>query len=705
MLAYWLMAVTTNPRVGATFDEPGHITSGYAYWKFGDFRINAENGVLGTRAAALPLLGMDLRFPPHDRLAWQQPNTRALAGDFFFETGNDFRPMLARPRMISALFGAGLLILIWAWARGLFGGRAGWLALVLAAFSPTLLAQGGLATSDIVVSCCLLAALSAFWRLWHGFTLGRLALASLATGATLLAKNSGLLLLPMLAVLFALRVTYRLPLPVRLGGKSHCLRTRAAVAGGLGATLVVAAVAGYALIWAAYGFRFAAAAPGSAGQPGFDPPWETVLAGAPHEPAAGSSAAGLIESGFTRPAPAPLARTVGWFRQRHALPEAYLWSIAFTFQASRTRPSFLWGEASTTGSRWFFPAAFLLKTTPAELLLFAIGIGCVLIGWWRGQRATSPLDPAADNRPKVAPASSRHGRGWPAGSRRYSAAKSALYRAAPLLGLFVIYWLVALNTPLNIGHRHLLPIYAVVFVFAGAAAVWLRTRFVAIAAPVLGLAVAAQAVDSWSARPFYLSYFTAGARAHPWRYLVDSSYDWGQGLPDLERWMATKTSAGDRLPVFLSYFGSDSPRARGLTVTRVADWRDDTGQRTYPAPLRGGWYAISATNFQRVYLGVSGPWSPQYEQRYQELKASFPKNAEAAARLTATEREAWLRNAMLFEILQFGRLCHYLRDETPAAVLGSSILLFRLTDEEVNAIKDAPLADLEAWRGRRVRAR
>ncbi|MEO6244436.1 MAG: glycosyltransferase family 39 protein [Opitutaceae bacterium] len=572
---------------------------------------------------------------------------------------------------MTALFGVALIALIWTWTRSLFGRSAGWLAAGLAAMSPTLLAHGGLATSDIVLSCCLLGALSAFWQLWHRITWWRFALASLATGAALLAKVSGVLLVPMLAVLLVVRCMGRTPLRVRLGARNRRVTARASRVALLAGTFGAVGLFATAMIWTAYEFRFEPQR--SPAQPGltFDPSWETLLHGdCAAQPTKAVTGALLIESGFKSAPPPIFAHAVSWCRDHRVLPEAYLWSVAFTFQASRTRPSFFWGKASTTGSVWFFPAAFLLKTTPPELLLITLGLaGAVVFGAFR---TTAP-------RPR-------------------NRCRALLYRSVPLLVLFVLYGLVAINTPLNIGHRHLLPIYPVVFVFAGAAALWLRGGHRLIAASILVALCGWQIIESGRVRPFYLSYFTPSIGDAGWRHFVDSSYDWGQGLPALKQWIEAKRATGDTAPVFLSYFGSDSPRARGLPVIRVADWRDDSGPRNYPAPLRGGWYAISATNFQRIYLGIPGPW-PQYEARYREIAAALPSDQAKAARLTEAERAEWLHNAMLFEILQFGRLCHALREREPDAIVGSSILIFQLSDEEVSTALTAPL---EKITGRRL---
>jgi hypothetical protein len=60
----------------------------------------------------------------------------------------------------------------------------------------------------------------------------------------------------------------------------------------------------------------------------------------------------------------------------------------------------------------------------------------------------------------------------------WNRARASLYAGTPLLALVGIYWLFALASNLNIGHRHLLPIYpALCGIVCGGAAFWIRPLF------------------------------------------------------------------------------------------------------------------------------------------------------------------------------------------------------------------------------------
>jgi hypothetical protein len=221
-----------------------------------------------------------------------------------------------------------------------------------------------------------------------------------------------------------------------------------------------------------------------------------------------------------------------------------------------------------------------------------------------------------------------------------------------------------------------------------------RALSIAIAALLAG-----QAATAVRARPDYLAYFNvlAGGSDEGYRYFVDSSLDWGQGLPRLKGWLDGRA---DRDPVFLSYFGSGSPRYYGIEATRFADtYFDFSGAARTPVPLlTGGWYVISATMWQRVYTHVRGPWTASYEARYQELRPwlrdlnaqppDAPRRGPDGKELTPGELADLLID---FEHLRFGRLCFFLRDRKPDARIGPTFLAFHLTNAEVNAILTGPL--------------
>ena len=71
------------------------------------------------------------------------------------------------------------------------------------------------------------------------------------------------------------------------------------------------------------------------------------------------------------------------------------------------------------------------------------------------------------------------------------------------------------------------------------------------------------------------------------------------------------------------------------------------------------------------------------ERTYRRLLADLESAGRADAGGNPQARERLVGTAMDVELLQFGRLRHFLRHRTPEAVVGGSLLVFRLTDAEV----------------------
>jgi hypothetical protein len=337
-------------------------------------------------------------------------------------------------------------------------------------------------------------------------------------------------------------------------------------------------------------------------------------------------------------------------RHAHLLPDAWLQGFAHTARYAEGRPAFFMGEFGTKGWPLFFPVAFLLKSTLAALALLALAG----IAFFRGARS----------------------------HRR-------LYRFFPLAVLALVYGAFALTSHLNIGLRHLLPLYPVLYIFAGAV-VWLplarMSRLILVGALVVGHAAASVGI-----RPHYLAYFNPllGGPARAYEHLVDSSLDWGQDLPGLRRWLDTH-ARGEKL--FLSYFGSGSPAHEGIRATRLADGFFDLRARELRPEMTGGLYAISATMLQQPYTLVRHGWTPTHERRYAELNAWLP--AWRSGR-DALARDAAVGRLVELEHLRFGRLCAGLHARAPDALIGYSILIFRLTDAEVRALLEGPPRFLE----------
>ena len=267
-----------------------------------------------------------------------------------------------------------------------------------------------------------------------------------------------------------------------------------------------------------------------------------------------------------------LRDAVAWAGRASVVPEDYARGLLFVTEHSAARPTFLLGERRDGGFPAYFAVTFLLKTPIPLLLLTALAL------------ARIPRLPRRD---------------------------------AFCLWLPVIVYLAATATRgLQIGHRHLLPIYPFLFVAAGEAAMALaRWR------PAKGAVVAA-ALALWYAggtlvqHPHYLAYFNelAGGPRNGWRLLVDSNLDWGQDLKRLAEW--TRANHVGRLK--LSYFGSADPGYYGIDSEALPGYTSPHAARITREIRPGDTVAVSATNLQGVYL------DPEDRPLMERLRATAP---------------------------------------------------------------------------------
>ncbi|MGB9146593.1 MAG: glycosyltransferase family 39 protein, partial [Acidobacteriaceae bacterium] len=232
-------------RESLTWDEGDHSFSAYMMWKTRDYGLNPEHPPLVKLLAAVPTLGKNLWTPP-------------LQGRFFKgEAYLDGRDWLARNdggsqhlvfqmRMMTGILAVGLSLVIFFAAREFFGIGAALLALVLASFDPNLLAHSALVTTDMGVTCFLLAAIYAFYRYAKKQGWWRLIVVAVAAGLLISSKHSGILFAPIVLVLILWEVA--------AASRGARLRTALRFAG----AFLFIVIGSCIVLWAFFGFRYAA---------------------------------------------------------------------------------------------------------------------------------------------------------------------------------------------------------------------------------------------------------------------------------------------------------------------------------------------------------------------------------------------------------------------------------------------------------------
>jgi hypothetical protein len=127
--------------------------------------------------------------------------------------------------------------------------------------------------------------------------------------------------------------------------------------------------------------------------------------------------------------------------------------------------------------------------------------------------------------------------------------------------------LVGMFTHINIGLRHVLPVYIGFAVLTALAMVGLlelteTRRWVRIALPLLVVWLAGSSLLS---HPDYLAYFNELGGSEPEKILVDSDLDWGQ---DLKRLARRLHEVGAQEVAFVQVFVADLEREHGFPPIR-----------------------------------------------------------------------------------------------------------------------------------------
>ncbi|HET7622785.1 MAG TPA: PQQ-dependent dehydrogenase, methanol/ethanol family [Gemmatimonadaceae bacterium] len=212
-------------------------------------------------------------------------------------------------------------------------------------------------------------------------------------------------------------------------------------------------------------------------------------------------------------------------------------------------PSYLFGEISRHGWWYYWPVVLALKTPVAFLSLGVVGVAFAIVG--RGQRM-----------------------GW--------------RTLTPVLGALAVL-MVAMLGSIDIGVRHVLPIYPLLAIPAAGAAValWRQRQSRTVVRVALAALVTWQLVDAARAYPDFLADFNVIAGRNPSRVLVDSNLDWGQDLRELSDTLAARNVSS----LSLFYFGTTPVGAFGLADT----------VRIGGAGATTGWIAASRTYLRGAY--------------------------------------------------------------------------------------------------------
>ena len=231
----------------------------------------------------------------------------------------------------------------------------------------------------------------------------------------------------------------------------------------------------------------------------------------------------------------------------HILPESYLYGLADVRAMANGMQSFIFGRVYEHGVWFYFPAVLLIKSTVGWLAMVVLAFAAVVVGRFRQWR-------------------------------------EILFLTVPA----AVYLLVAMGSSLNIGSRHILPVYVFLCVFAAGGCwawaeskggVWSRGWSWAVV-----FFLVCHVVSSARAYPNYMAYSNEfwGGPTETYKYLTDSNADWAQQLLAVKRY----TDEHGIKDCWFAYFADPLLRAAdyGIPCKPLPEFDSMTSDVQHPVP-------------------------------------------------------------------------------------------------------------------------
>lgn len=568
--------LSVSLQESAIVDELAHIPAGYSYDHYLTYQLNPEHPPLLKALAALPLLFLKLNFPTTNPFWTTAVNGEwGVGGAFLYGLGNSAAEIIQVARIIPMLFTIALILFAYFWARSLFGDPWALLPAFLLALSPTIIAQGHYVTTDIAAALGTIISLFTFVSYMNDPSTKKLWIAGICLGLAELMKFSTALLyivIPLL-MLFHYLASLQRDRHRRAGRYVGALAAMFAIA------IVLIVYPAYALFTANY------------------PAARQITDTA--------SMIGTLATGSCTLSHASIcAAQLDLWATHHAITRPlaqYLLGILMVVERlTGTSASYFLGAVYQTGSRWYFPVTYALKETIPTLIILVFGLALGIAGIVRAMRRRYP---------------------------RFFDYIIEYFAQFSMIVFVVIYWAVSIESPLNIGVRHLLPTIPLMYLLATSALKQWSDSLNALGRSmmrrnvVIGILLLWLAGETAFAYPYYTSYFNefAGGTQNGYRFIADSNYDWGQDMLRLQSWVNAHPQVNK---IALDFFGASNPQYY-LGDTYVA-WNSTMGD---PANQGIQWFAVSINNLQLAIQPPAGSSSTTAvsDSGYQWLLDSRPK--------------------------------------------------------------------------------
>lgn len=557
-----ILAITSVWNDSPIVDEIPHIGAGYSYISMGDARLNPEHPPLAKDLAGISLKIAGIKDQPAFASKFWQKDINGqweFGRKLIFGSGNDAIRLVRFAKIPELLFFILSAVIVFIWTRKLYGYLAALMAIFLFSFSPTVIAHSRFVTTDVPALFGVLLGTFFFLHYLKEPTKKNLWFAGLMFGVAQLTKFSLFLLVPFfigLAVIYAF-LNFR-KLKIR-----HSLLVI------LNTILII--VIGYIfVVWPVYIFH-------TWNYPPERQHTDTVYL-------LGSYGNRLIPDRVIQLSDKPLVR---------GLAQYATGLLMVTQRSIGGNDTYFMGEVRNTAWPQYFPIVYFLK----EPLPFWGLLILVLLTLSAKLKIFNP---------KKIFHNTTH---W---------SKEHFEELAMLLWI-AAYWYASIRANLNIGVRHLMPVYGFTFILLSGQLAKICTgihskKMLTTYYLLLSSLFTWYLCESIAVYPYYLTYFNevAGGPMGGYRYVVDSNLDWGQDVKRLATWVEKNNIK----KISLDYFGwaDQTYYIKEKLIWIWAGKYKNTREFLADNP-NGGYIAVSATFYQGSFQKpeTSYAWLENYK--------------------------------------------------------------------------------------------
>ena len=473
---FFILSVTSAYVKSPTIDEPNHFTRGYAYFHAPDLRLNTHHPPIANALSYLPAAGAlhySINFSSNQ---WNNAYLSEIAKPFE-ELLYKNKIVLLTSRLTTIFIGVLLGYCIFIFTNRYFGKKTALIALALYSFSPSVLAHTRLITTDIPATFSIFLTLWFFIEFLQNQNIKKFFLFCVSFCLALLIKYSAMLLFPVYLITY---LVYEV-----------LIRKEKKIRKVLYTTLKYSAFFVFIFfLLLSLVFRFES------------PTFRQTF----HSPDKWDEFTLFLTNNAPSFSVAPILSV----SEKISLPGMYYWNGLFDNVINHNikgHPTYLLGSNSTHGSWLFFPMSILFKTTPAILA------GLIISFYF----FTNSLINKNIRKEK------------------FTEKNTIIFLTFFIFILF--FFCVALNSRIQIGIRHLLPIFPPVFIFIAYSlkSIFLDKKW---GNTIGSIFVSTHIASSLLIYPHFIEYFNllSGGPKNGYRIFLDSNLDWGQNKYYVEKY-------------------------------------------------------------------------------------------------------------------------------------------------------------------------